>query len=77
MLPFQFDPKSWEEHFINKASTFVVKEGHSKRGIRAVLPLNCSIQKEKIYRISIRFKIKITSPEINFHIYNSTDKDFR
>jgi len=59
-----------EEKFINNNVVLTVKEGYSKIGIRASLPLSYNLKKGKKYKISTRFKIKTMSPIINFHIYN-------
>lgn len=77
MTHFYFDPKTWEEHFIKGKTVLFVKNNGSQRGNHAILPFNYNLEKGKKYKFSIRFKIKTSSPEINFHIYNSENKKFQ
>jgi len=78
MSRFYFDdPAAFEEHFIHGMTTLIVKDGYSQRGIHAMLPLSGSLKKDKRYKLSIRFKIKTTSTDINFHIYDSATKKYQ
>ena len=73
-LYFEFDSEAWEEHFIKGITTLMVKNGYSKVGVRAMLPLSYSLKEDQHYRLEIRFKIKTQSPLINFHIYDSMNQ---
>ena len=74
MLHFKFNSDAWEEHFIRNMTTLMVKDGYSKIGVRAVLPLAYKLQKDRNYRLKIRFKVKTQSSIINFHLYDSVNQ---
>jgi len=71
---FRFDPADFEEHFIHGFTTLMVKDERSIRGVRAWIPLSRKLLKSEKYKFNIRFKVKTTSPDINFHIYNEETK---
>lgn len=70
-LQFQFDETVWEEYYIKGSLVLMVKEGMSRVGKYAKLPLYKPLEKGKRYICDIRFKIKTDAKILNFHVKDS------
>lgn len=68
---FLFDPNVWEEHTINGKVTLLVRPNQWQIKRYANLPIAKPLLKDKEYAFRIRFKIKTSSPVINFHLRDS------
>ena len=70
-LRFQYDRNVWEEHLINGKTVLMVKQGQSRPGRYAKMPLCKPLKKGKRYLFTARFSTKTKSKIINFHIKDS------
>ena len=76
-LHFRYDRDMWEEHFISGATVLTTKQQNPPAGNYACLKLIRALDKGRKYRFSIRFKIKTTSPVINFHVKRADKKQIQ
>ena len=76
-IKMQLDSRFFDEKNENNVFSVMVKNGFSKKGVRAYLLLNHKLQKSKRYVFYIRFKIISDSPIINFHISNFKYKEYQ
>ncbi len=75
---FNFDKNIWEEHTIEGKPTLIVKaEQWKQNGHYARLPLSVVLDKNKKYRMAVKFKIKSLSNVINFHIIDCGSKQLQ
>lgn len=77
MLPFEFDPNIWEEHYILNKTVLITKFIRNVGGNYAVLPLNKRLEKDKEYTFEIVFKLKTSSPIMNFHLMKKNTRDIQ
>lgn len=76
-LEFEYNSNIWEEHFIlGKTVLFTVHE-QSPGGNYAVLPLKTEILKGNHYHLSIRFRLKTTSPVFSLHVMKKGTKNIQ
>lgn len=68
---FSFDPNVWEEHMINGKITLLVRPNQWQVKRYANLSIAKPLLKGKEYTFSICFRIRTTSPLLNFHLRDS------
>jgi len=76
-LPFEYNTDVWEKHFILGNTVLFTKHEHSGGGNYAVLPLDEPVVKGKEYNLSIKFKLKTSSPVFSFHVMEKDTKNIQ
>lgn len=68
---FEYEPSIWEQHVIKGMLMLVVLPDKCQSGKYATMNMGRELEKDKLYVLNLKFKVKTKSPIINFHIKDS------